>query len=55
MNCSWLKNPLRIGWECRSVGLTGGWKLGSNDYGGSGGAGKNGARVTFELTLLTDQ
>jgi len=29
--------------------------MGSNGLGGSGGAGKNGARVTYELTLVTNE
>jgi hypothetical protein len=34
--------------------LTGGWKKRSNLGRGSGGAGENGASITYELILITN-
>jgi hypothetical protein len=38
-----------------NVDITGARKEGSNERRGSGGAGKNGARVTHELTMMTEK
>jgi hypothetical protein len=40
--------------ECSSD-LTGARKEGSNHARGSGAAGKNGARVTYELIVITEE
>jgi hypothetical protein len=54
------KRPCRMeaeGWVLKTndFDLTGGLKKRSNLGGGSGGAGKNGARVTYELMLITNE